>query len=1422
MRNIRPFRAWTMGFAVLASLVAVSIHFVPRIKRRLPSANDVANVRSTNPTVHASVSRRTPIAASARPRVKKAPPSVAHRVDKTKKSAEEFTLGPDAGGENGEDPRARANYFYGQRAYPFERTPAGALQASREQLETMITRQRELGILPQELPRTQTQTQTLAPSQESTNFPGPSTWTNIGPRPVTNSAGSPNFGNPAATGRVTAIAVDPTPSLTPTVYLGAATGGVWKSTDGGTTWINIFDQNKSLAIGGIGIAPSAPSTIYVGTGELNFSQDSYYGAGIYKSTDGGAHWTQQCGPAGVFCNPVGNFPFQGGGFIVGTIAVNPTDPTIALAAVRKPGDATGSGIYRTTDGGTTWTQIPSASGAAGNSIIWNPTNNTVVYATLGQAGNSALFGVYKSTDSGVTFTRLTGSAPGLPTASLGRHEMTVAPSNGSVIYVTIDNNNTDGLLALVKSTDGGANWTSILPSSLPSLPNFCNGQCWYDMALAVNPTDPNNLIVGGSAFTNNSSTVFRTLDGGSTWVDITSGSTAVRPHVDTHALTYANLTGGNFRLYTGNDGGVWFTDNAATLTPPVTWQTANNANLVITQFYPGDAVHPSDENVGFGGTQDNGTERWLGGLAWDHVTCGDGAWAAVDPNIPTTVYANCQNIAILRSAFDGSAGTFSSITNEVGASSDRSLFIPPFVHDPAISGRLYFGTFRVWQTADFGNSWTAITGDLTAGSGADITSVSVSPANSSVVYATTSDGRVWRTTNANLGSSSTWTNLTKAPLPGRYATEVRTSKTNADIAFLSYSGFNGFSGDVVGHIFKTTDGGATWLDISGLAAGALPNTPVNDIAVDHIGAPLNFDAMFIATDVGVFECPDPLAVPACTTWSPVSTGLPAVPVTALVLRENSQTLRAATHGRGVWVLQVPGINQTGRLLLTSISPSSAATGAASFTMTLDGNDFGSPSGTPVVLVDGAVVAGLTVNTFTANQISATIPVSVMATAGVHLISVSQPGHANTPSNPTSSLTFSVTAPAPTITLLSPSSAALNAASFPLTVTGTNFICGATPSVVRFRSTPLTPTACSSTSLTVTVPANLLTISGGASVRVFSAGPGGGLSNTLTFQVIAPPPVNDNFASALIVNTVPYTDTQQTGGATTEVGEPVPAPACTTGEAAATHSVWYKYTPSINGLANFTTTGESIDGVLQVVTGTGLGALTPVLNGCDDEFAGVPENITVAVSAGTTYYIMVSDWAGLGGTSVLNMVGGPSPLQGFDVSGPTAPVVVAAGGTAHFTITITPQAGGFFGAVTFSATGLPGFSSASFSPPSVTPGASPATTDMAITTTVRSGFVPTSPPPQLLPSPNVMLALLAAMMTLALVTMRSSRRRSPALLLVGAVMILATGLFAGCSKGSSGGGGGGGATGTPVGTYPITVTATSGSQSKTAVVTLTVQ
>jgi photosystem II stability/assembly factor-like uncharacterized protein len=1395
--NGSRFAKWIAAAALLAIIVSAAFYVAPHFAQpaaKNPAAAPAPSANSGPPALPAPSSQvklnavqHIPIASAKNP-----PRAIAPQQKVSNKN--EFRMVPDTGsgeengGETGDDPKQRADYFYRQRAYPFAQTPAGARQQSLQQLDAMIKQQRAMGILP---------AADAAPSL-SVGFPGPSNWTNLGPQPVTNSAGGSNFGNPSATGRVTAIAVDPTTTNTSSqvIYLGAATGGVWKSTNGGASWNTIFDQNNSLAIGGIAIAPGAGNNniIYVGTGELNFSGDSYYGAGVYKSTDGGNTWTQQCGGASVnFCAPTFSGAFQGGGYFVGTIAVNPTNPSIALASVRNAGNANFSGIYRTTDGGANWNLLPSASGAAGNSIIWNPSDSTIVYATLGERGNTAKFGVYKSTDSGVTFSRLTGNGAtgnNLPTTNLGRHEMAVAPSNGNVIYVAINDEPTSGLLGLAKSTDGGATWSFTAPGTLPNLPNFCSGQCWYDMALAVLPTDPNTLIVGGSAFTNNSSTDFRSTDGGVTWTDITTGSSAVRPHVDTHALTFAATTSG-FRLYTGNDGGVWFTDNPTAST--VTWQAGNNANLTITQFYPGHAVHPSDENISYGGTQDNGTEKYSGIPAWDHIACGDGAWAAIDPNIPTTVYTNCQDIAILRSALDGAAPSWLSVTNELSTSGDRSLFIPPLVHDPIQSGVLYFGTFRVWQSTNYGNDWFAISPDLTTSNTNEVTSVSVSPSNNSVVYATTTDGQVWRSTNANAGVVPTWTNLTAAPLPGRYATMVRTDASSADIAYLSYSGFNGFNGDTVGHIFKTTNGGATWSDISGTGAGALPNSPVNDIAVVHYGAPINFDAIFIATDVGVFECPDPTSATPCTTWSPVGSGLPKVPVVGLAFRQASATLRAITHGRGVWVIETPGINATGLLLLTSITPSSAAPASGAFTMTFEGNDFGVPSGTPQILVDGVNVNATNISVTSSTQMTATIPATVTAAPGLHQISIDQPGHAATPSNPTSGITFSVTGPAPTLTSISPNHAIVDSPAFMLFASGTNFVCGSGPSatVLQLAGGFLRIFSCSTTSIVGIVPASILLAPVNLSITAFNPGPGGGLSASLPFAVQTPA-FPDLSVGSLAFPNQPVNTTSAAQSITVTNG----------GGAALT--ITAAPTITATNAANFAIAPGTTCANGIVVSGGGGTCIINITFTPPSVGSFGPATLTLANNS-----VLPNPSVALTGTGI-----------DFALAAPTSSATISAGQTATFTISATPLTGGFPNSISFSASGLPSASSATFTPASVTPGATAATTTLSISTTARGALPPSARrAPRTTPQFALWSFALATILLGLIFFGRNNRHRrfAPATFIAAALLLAI--IIAGC---------GGGATtpppptGTPAGTSTITVTATSGSLVHTTTVTLTVQ
>ena len=633
--------------------------------------------------------------------------------------------------------RQRQEWFYRQRAYPHVYIPARAHQRALKQLEQKVAEEEA----------TRARLAAFAPASNPS-------WTFIGPQPI-----QTPYTAPIVSGRVTALAIDP--GNVNTVYLGGAQGGIWKTTDGGTNWAPLTDTQPSIAIGSIALDPSNSSVIYVGTGEENFSGDSYYGAGILKSTNSGNNWTQLCGP---FCGPVASDSYYGGGAHIGGLAVHPTNGQILLAAVALLFQ---DGVYRSINGGNSWAQV--LSGNPGNSVLFDPTNGNVAYASLGNAFSGGTEGVFKSTNGGQNWMPANGTGANvLNLTNAGRVVLAMASSSPTTLYVAIVDVNTGALLGFYKTTDGATNWMR-----LNSTPDYCTPQCGYDNVIAVQPTNPNVVFAGG-AFT---TTLVRSLDGGTTWTTLQSAQNFGFLHADMHALAF--FPNGN-TLYLGNDGGAYVTTQITATTPAF---TALNSNLGLTQFYPGLSMHPTNANIAIGGTQDNGTVLYAGAVTWNNVACGDGGYAAIDFNTPATMYAACQQISLFKSTANGTFGSWNPAASGIN-SGDRVDFIPPLVMDPSNSQKLYFGTYRVYQTTNGASSWTAISADLTGGDSffGVISTIAVAPSNSNTVYVGTMDNQVQVSTNVGSGASATWTNVS-AGLPPRVITNVAVDPVTSTAAY---------------------------------------------------------------------------------------------------------------------------------------------------------------------------------------------------------------------------------------------------------------------------------------------------------------------------------------------------------------------------------------------------------------------------------------------------------------------------------------------------------------------------------------------------------------------------------------------------------------------------------------------------------------
>jgi len=664
---------------------------------------------------------------------------------------------------------------------------------------------------------------------ERAKFPSKK-WEFIGPMPILNEYWS----NGMASGRVTAIFVHPyNPGI---VYIGGAQGGIWKSVDSGQTWIPLTDELSSLATGAIALDPSNPDVVYYGTGEQHFCGDCFYGDGLFKSKDGGETWVKIA-------------PTMYVGSYISKILIDPRDSLIIHITSNR-------GYVRSTDGGVTWYRKISIDW--GTDLVMRSDSPSVLFAAIYSHG------IYKSTDNGNSWVRLTG---GLPEEGFRRINLAISESNPNIIYASfISDSGT--LYGLYKTTDGGENW-----SLLPNTPNYPGRQGWYDNCIVVDPTDP-DIVYAGGVFPYDTSYfgIVKSTDGGKTWRDITFGSDGSQLHPDQHAL----FIGPDGTLWVGNDGGIWKSTDGGE-----TWINLNKT-LGITQFYTV-TLHPTDSNFILGGTQDNGSLRYEGNVAWPQQNAGDGGPSVIEWDSPNIYYTTYVLLSVIYKWVNGNyAGDVHGPWN-----GDRvSWCNAPFIADPNLPNTLLAGTHRVWKSLNSGESWSAISGDLTYGG--HLRAIAVASGNSDIIYTGSSDGRVFLTKDGG----STWTEKTDAHFEGVTISDICLSPYDWKTLYLSLDRSSGM------RVFMSSDSGENWEDIT----GNLPSGPrAMSMAVDFRESP---PVLYLGTDYGVYVSQD-----NGENWVKTD-GIPNVAVYDIAIDTVNNVVVSTTHGRGMWRLQtVTGVRE---------------------------------------------------------------------------------------------------------------------------------------------------------------------------------------------------------------------------------------------------------------------------------------------------------------------------------------------------------------------------------------------------------------------------------------------------------------------------------------------------------------------------------
>ena len=705
-------------------------------------------------------------------------------------------------------------------------------------------------------------------------------WVQLGPSPIPNGQ-TTGFSVPVS-GRTTAIAIHPTnPNL---VYVGTANGGVYRTTDGGNTWTAIFDAAQSLAIGALALAPSDPSILYVGTGEPNLSADCYVGVGLYRINNADASPVLN-GPI----NPTITTTTCFFGRTISQILVDPANPAIVYVSTTSgvignpngnPGGGTipplgRKGIYRSTNAtaataSVSFTKLDVISVNDNFDIldmVMEPGNSDVITCYL-YAGGGGIYRTVNATAATPTFTHP------YTTASAVRGELAINNVAGVVTIYCANGEATNG--RILKSIDGGASFVAT-----PGTTGFCSGQCFYDIAVAVDPTDANKVYFGGSSGTN----IFRRSTDGVATIP-TSSTTNL--HADCHVIKCAPSS--PLTLYLGCDGGIFKSTDGG-----VTWASKNTAGYHATQFQS-IAVHPIDPNFTIGGTQDNGTNMIKPDGSHNRIDFGDGGYALIDQNatdnINVTMYhtyynnsglAGLARVTTVAAAFDGNWSFFGCGGTANGiACPGTVMFYAPIALGPGSPNTVYYGSDRLYRSVNQGTTMTLVSqGPII--SAVAISSISIARADDNVRLLGFRNGKVYSTSTG----SSVLTDVTPIGAPAVPVGRVMIDPIDKKTAYVCYGGYGLAAGS---HVWKTSNLDAatpTWI----VSGSGIPDVPVNAMAID----PGNSNIVFAGTDIGVY-----VSIDAGLTWNSYSAGLPVVPIFDMVVHPVTKAIKIATHGRGFW------------------------------------------------------------------------------------------------------------------------------------------------------------------------------------------------------------------------------------------------------------------------------------------------------------------------------------------------------------------------------------------------------------------------------------------------------------------------------------------------------------------------------------------